>query len=349
MKQSIKSFELLESNDGTYPNFDLKIIIKPCYRCNHNCWFCHEYDNKSKMWSKEDCNLFLEKIKRIPSHYKRIYLYFYGGEPTMSPEWEYLHYELVKIFLDRELFVQTQTNMSMKIDRLDTFLENINKVKSNNHIIDICSSYHIGKQKVENFIEKMKICEKHNALGFCFFSTEMTKEEQMIKEFYQIADIFPEKTKLRFTEITFTNDRKATNWLHTGKKISGYENYFNNEYLVGDDHANAMEYRYFMKKYPEFKNFLEDGWNFKINGKTVVKYTDVKNQQMNKFRFFKCSCGKKQLVIDHNLKVTHCNDDFYNNIKIKDLKDIDFESYLAKNAVCANVRCSDGLEFKKWK
>ena len=63
----------------------------------------------------------------------------------------------------------------------------------------------------------------------------------------------------------------------------------------------------------------------------------------------KCACGLKNIVIDHNLKIYHCNDDFYNNINITDIRDLDLNTYLNKYVRCLNNACYDGLDHKKIK
>ena len=126
--EKIKSFEIIQTDE--WPQYDLKITLKPCFRCNHKCWFCEEYDNKTKTWTKDQCDEVLNKLKDIPRDKKKIFFYFYGGEPTLSKYWEYLHYKLIQIFPERDLFIQTQTNLSLNEDRLKKFLHKINNIKS---------------------------------------------------------------------------------------------------------------------------------------------------------------------------------------------------------------------------
>jgi organic radical activating enzyme len=330
-------FELIQS--GQWPKYDLKVTLKPCFRCNHNCWFCSEYDNRTHMWSKDECDVVLDKLQELPVNKKKIFFYLYGGEPTLSKHWEYLHYRLVEMFKDRELFIQTQTNMSLTEQRLDRFLEKINNVKESSHTIDICSSYHLDKQKVDDFIKKMDICNNYNSLGLCFFSTEIPKEDQFLSEFSMIAAKYPSKIKLKFTVL----DRQEyiTN--------PDLKHLYEDDYLLGEDGGRYIEYRYFMRKYPELVNYLESGWNFRVDNK-IKNYVDIKNEQIHtKFKYMKCQCGTKGIVIDHNLKVYHCNDDYYNRINISDLHDINFEKYLRKDVRCLNRECWDGLDFTKYR
>ena len=99
----MNNFELIQTDE--YPDFDLKVTLKPSYRCNQNCWFCEEYDNSSNMWTLEQCDRVLDKLREIPEDKQKIWFYFYGGEPTISEHWEYLHFKIIEMFPDRELFI----------------------------------------------------------------------------------------------------------------------------------------------------------------------------------------------------------------------------------------------------
>jgi len=334
--EKITSFEIISHPE--WFDYDLKVTLKPTFKCNHKCWFCTEYDNSTKSWTREQCDAVLSKLAEIPATKKKIFFYFYGGEPTLSKYWEYLNYRLVEIFYDRELFIQTQTNLSLNADRLDKFLKTIHSLKSDNHTIDICSSYHLNKQCVEDFIDKMHICNDYNSLGFCFFSTELLHKEQTLRELQSIIDVYPSKVKMRFTEI---HDLKYRN-------IPEYAEYLDDPYLLGTDNGKSLEFRYWLKYYPDLSQYFESGWNFNVNDK-VFNFSEVSAYNIHmKFKFMKCDCGIKNMVIDHNLKVYHCNDDFYNNINVHALNEIDMQTYFNKAVRCLNNACYDGLDHKKY-
>ncbi len=335
--KKIKNFELIKTEE--WPDYDLKVTLKPCFKCNHKCWFCLEYNNNTKTWTKQQCDDVLEKLKTIPKNKKKIFFYFYGGEPTMSEHWEYLNFKLIEFFKDRQLYIQTQTNLSIGKKRLEKFLIEVNNIKRDNHTINICSSYHINKQRVETFIEKMHICNKYKALGLCFFSTELPEKEKTLNELYKIVEAYPDKLKMRFTE---TEDL-------VNKNIKGYEKYIKDEYLIGNDNGKSLEFRYWLKYYPELKKYFEQGWNFKVNDR-VYNFSEVSGYNIHKkFKYMKCDCGIKNMVIDHDLNVFHCNDDFYNKINITKLKDLNLTTYLNNAVRCLNNHCYDGLDHKKYR
>lgn len=332
----MKRFELVQSD--MFPRYDVKITLKPSYRCNQKCWYCPEYDNKSKMWTLEDCNRVIEKLTELPSRFERLFIYMYGGEPTLSKYWEYIQLRLSEAFADRQVYFQTQTNMSIKPDRLDNFLTEFNQQKSESHEVNICSSYHLGKQNVNDFIDKMNICETHNSMGYCFFSTEIPKEKQTIAEFNAIEARFPGMCKLKFTVIPNL----------TILRLPGYTHLFDDEYLVGDDKGEYIEYRYFLRKYPHLEQHLEHGWTFSVDDEHM-NYADVINRKIYKqFKYKKCTAGRKGVVVDHNLLVYHCNDDFEMGINSTGITELDLHTYLNRDAICLNCSCWDGLDFKKY-
>lgn len=326
----INNFELIQTS--AYPDFDLKVTLKPSFRCNQSCWFCNEYDNDSHQWTKEDCDLVLEKLRDIPSDKNSLWIYFYGGEPTLSKHWEYLQYEIVRMFPFKELFIQTQTNMSINPTRLRLFLAQINECKQPNHTIDICGSYHLNKQTVEQYLDVMDVCDEYKALGLTFFNTDLLHKGQFFKEFYTLVAKYPEHIKLRFTEI--------------GKGVQDTK-----EAKLYDDKypIKSYEYTYLMEYHKELKEYFEEGFNFNVDD-TVMNFAEVSGTDVHKnFRLMKCECGSKNLVIDHNLKAYHCNDDFKNNINVHEIADIDLKLFLDKPVFCMNSACYDGLEFHKWK
>lgn len=333
----MKSFKLIPTQE--WFDYDLKITLKPCFRCNHNCWFCSEYDNKTKTWDRDQCDQVLQKLQDIPKDRKKIFFYFYGGEPTLSKYWEYLCLQIVNMFPDKELYIQTQTNLSLSEKRLKAYLNDIHEQKQQNHQVNICTSYHLGKQDVNEFIEKMSVCDEFDSMGLCFFSTEIPKHDQCIREFNLLLERFPDNIKLRFTE---THNLK-------NKNIPEYEQLLTDDYLVGQDNGKSLEYRYWLRKYPEWKKYFESGWNFDVDGKTY-NFSEVSANNIHmKFKYLKCDCGVKNMVIDHNLKVYHCNDDYYKQINITHLNDLDLATYLTKPVRCLNSACYDGLDFHKYK
>ena len=331
----MKRFELIDN--GVWYKYDLKITLKPCYRCNQCCWYCHEFDNKTNMWSLEQCDEVLDKLSRIPTSREDIFIYMYGGEPTMSDYWEYLQLELSNLLSDRNVVFQTQTNMSVSAYRLRNFLSDARANMPDNHVIDICSSYHLYKQSVDEFISKMRICDEYDSLGFCFFSTEIDKEEQMISDFNSLIAVYPDKVKMKFTVVGDVRTNRR------------YKHLLKDDYLMGTDDGEYIEYRYYTRKYPHMKQYLEHSWNFDVDGVNKNYVDVVHDRDYARVKYMRCEAGSKGIVIDHDLLVYHCNDDFESKIKQTSLQDFEVADYIKTDTVCLNCSCWDGLDFKKYR
>ena len=70
-------FELIQTNE--YPDFDMKVTMKPSFRCNQNCWFCEEYDNDAGDWTPEMHDDALNILHEAIKDKDNIFIYFYGG------------------------------------------------------------------------------------------------------------------------------------------------------------------------------------------------------------------------------------------------------------------------------
>lgn len=303
----MKSFEL---NRDYNRNFDLKITLKPTYKCNQMCSFCMEYNNSFESWDIETVDLLCKKLEELPEKFKNIFIYYYGGEPTLFKYLEYLTSNLFKTFKNRNVFIQCQTNGSISFERIKNF---------NYNNFEFCTSYHLGKQDIHEFIDKLKLMRKMNILGYCFINTEMDKEEQFIKEFNILKEIIPDKLKMRFTF---------------------YPN------------ATIRDYDYFIKKYPFLNNFCEEQFEFNVDGE-VIGYDEFYNKRMNTFKNMKCRCSAMSVVINWDKSVFYCDDETRvllnpHNRKLLLLKDLDFNTFFRPFKICQEMWCHRGLDFSKY-
>jgi len=322
-------FELLNKS---FPyDTDLKITLEPSYRCNQQCWFCTEYDNNSKDYTINDIDNIIIKLKEILNtlKIKTLFIYIYGGEPTLNINLFYMLKELDKLIFnynfDKSL-IQIQSNLSISTDRL---LE-ISRYTFNTKL-EICSSYHVGYQSVKTFLDKLDILNNYNKLGYCFVNSDYTQEDRFIEEFNILSKKYPDKIKIRFTEVELNFKNKD--------KISKYPKMDKKDLF-------EFEYKYFSNKYTYLLNYLEDKFTFNFDDK-VLNYSELVGKSLNYFRMFKCEAGKKSIVIDHQLIVYPCTHYAKYNICSKKLEDFNINDL--KSNYCLLYRCYDGLEFKKWK
>ncbi|RLA77000.1 MAG: hypothetical protein DRG78_18070 [Epsilonproteobacteria bacterium] len=313
----------MECFKTTQNNYTHKITLKPSVRCDQQCWFCDEYDNNESDWSLEDSENIILKIKEMFSCDDKLFIYLYGGEPLLYKHWENLIFELLD--LDLDISIQIQTNLSISNKRLELFYSNISHVDQPR--LEFCSSYHLGKQKVNDFVEKLNTLKKFNGLGYCFFNTDVGLETQFKDEFLIVKKVIGNKLKVRFTEADPTNI--PNNYPKEAKEFIG----------------KNFDYLYF-KDFDYIKDSLEEEFTFSYDN-SIYNFSELISKDLNEFKLWKCDCGTQNMVIDNNLNVYYCNDDYTNNhygIKLKDLNKDFF-----KLKYCMNDVCHDGLEYRKWK
>jgi hypothetical protein len=240
--------------------YDIKIMMQPSFMCNQKCWFCTEWDNNTKIWDKDDCDKVLKMLSTLPEDKKSIYFLFHGGEPTLCKHWEYFHYKLIDMWRDRELFIQTQTNLSINYNRLEKFLSDITKHKSAHHVIDIHGSYHLDKQHVDDYVKKMTLIQDYVGFGAVSFSAEIVhKTQKTLDEYQQLVQCLPPGKV--FYRSTIVND--PINVFKDGNAGKGrmlppheFERYSelikeDPEYYLGKDDGGLIEYKYMKRYYPE--------------------------------------------------------------------------------------------------
>lgn len=326
--------------------YDMKVMMQPSYKCNQNCWFCQEWDNTSKIWTKDDCDKVLSKLEKMPEDKKSIYFLFHGGEPTLCRHWEYFHYRLVDIWKDRELFIQTQTNLSMNKKRLEKFLDKIHEIKPSHHVIDISSSYHIGKQNVDDFIEKMKIYQKYVGFGPCSFTAELIhKEKQTLYEYNKLVDSMPpgkiwwRPVVVNDVEDVFERGDAGMGRMLPDNEFRRYKELLESdrEYYAGKKNGATIEYKYMLRHFPEM-NHVYTPFNFNCLPNANLANSRWKNLYVTK-------CVNTMLGNTHALGIEYSDETRIEDI-ISDLYDRAIDLYEKQGAACVQnvkfMKCNSG-------
>ena len=158
-------------------------------------------------------------------------------------------------------------------------------------------------------------------------------------KFYKISEIYPDKLKLKFTRIP--------NIMKIKRPI--YTKLLKDDYLRGNDSGEALEYRYFLRKYPELEKYMEHSWTFNVDG-NHLNYSEVKSRAIHyKFKYMKCLAGRKSIVIDENLNAYRCNDYYYSKIQPIHISKLNFIEFLSKDIRCLSCKCTDGFDHMKYK
>ena len=364
--------------------YDIRIMLQCSYKCNHMCWFCDEWDNKTgNSWSIDECDIVLDKISNLPESYKNVYILFYGGEPTLCKHWEYMHFKIFEIFKDRNVLIQTQSNMSLNIDRLKSFTRLANHYIPDNIYFDVCGSYHIGKQTPERFIEKMNIVSDEALFGKISYAGEIINNlDQTLKEYDYISTnyiknliylrtVAVEQYKINVSKKYLDVISSSNKYKSAGPIVDFhylYDNYreYVFEYIpfgwkntktnhrgstVWDNLYLSMCYLSMSSTIGEFDHELDANVSDYINinwNRAIEKYIEGGQICGGSSRFMKCDSFQKGMVITHDLHVYSCLDNYYHNIQPIKLIEFDFENYLNPCYICPLDICvSSDTHFRK--
>ncbi len=104
---SIKDFDKLIANEYTNK---LVIEFKPTDNCNFDCSYCCFHDNTTKHLSREQFNNYKKILIERGTDKDEVFLFIYGGEPTMHPDILIYINELSQIYNDKKVKILIQTN-----------------------------------------------------------------------------------------------------------------------------------------------------------------------------------------------------------------------------------------------
>lgn len=284
-------------------SFDFKVTIKPTLKCNHQCWYCEEYDN-SNHTRLEDMTSIIEHLKLLNKN--NIWIYFYGGEPTINPYWE-------QLVLDCDIIasnIQTQSNLSLKLQRLEKFCDTNYRSK-----VTISPSYHISKQPIKEFIYKCSLLEQAGMLAPIFVSTEIKRAEQFKKDFQALYDKFGDKVKVRYTEY--------------GNDITMEYNYFSPNYSDKEEEYTFLLDNQSISYYNVRKNRIFEQFKYKrceSGSKHLVINPDGTLYNCNDYY-------EAGILLPYNI--------------LSDWNPNKFKSLFVDN-ICRVDTCVDGLEYVKY-
>jgi len=86
------------------------IEFKPTDNCNFSCSYCCFHDNTTKHLSDELFSNYLKVLSGMEINEKEIFLFVYGGEPTLHPKLADLIISIVNLFKDKKVNVLIQSN-----------------------------------------------------------------------------------------------------------------------------------------------------------------------------------------------------------------------------------------------
>lgn len=164
---------------GEYQNV-FTIEVRLTSKCNYNCYYCTDLHYNKVPFVIHNVNHICELINEAYKHFnKPIYLYIYGGEPTIYPYlFEYLDGILENVNSDVDFTLDIQSNLSLKNDWWENFCK---RYANKSQIIKICGSYHNTQTNIYTFIKKAIILKRHGMLNMLSFM--YNNKKNVMKDF----------------------------------------------------------------------------------------------------------------------------------------------------------------------
>ena len=325
-----KKIKNLENFKGVDEPTHFTIELRPTTKCNYNCFYCtdlHINENKIVRLNENNLVKIIYSIKKYTK--KDIHIFVCGGEPTVYP---YLT-ELLNIVtknLDKNDFIEIQTNLGMTQNKLTKFIDKIidkNKVK-------ISVSYH--NTQCNNhmlFVKKCLYLKSKNMLKMISYGYNSKKN--VLKDFNNGVKILGKQHCEIVPLINASVDQDINKGNETYKEI---------------DILNELEKVESWKNHSHFfdnqlKYTLKDGTEYNTNRNEMWK------KRTNNFLGTKCSIPKWKIYIDWDGGVYKCFNEQFAPIEpaFNLNNNYNFDNYF-KNLKCMDccfTTCFFDMEYEK--
>ena len=156
------------------------IEVRLTSKCNYNCYYCTDLHYNKVPFVKHNTKNMCDLINAAYNIFKKpIYIYIYGGEPTIYPHlYSYLDALVEGIQCDVDITIDIQSNLSLKLDWWKKFCE---RYKSVNHYLRICGSYHNTQTTIHDFLSKAVLLKKYGMLNVITFM--YNKQKNVLSDF----------------------------------------------------------------------------------------------------------------------------------------------------------------------
>ena len=305
------------------------IEVRLTSKCNYNCYYCTDlHYNKVpfiKHNSQNMCDLINVAYKLLK---KPIYIYIYGGEPTIYPHlYSYLDALVDGIDCDVDITIDIQSNLSLKLDWWKVFCE---KYSAINHYLKICGSYHNTQTSIHDFLSKAILLKKHNMLNVVTFM--YNKQKNVLNDFNVAVKFLGiehcEISPLIDSRVSQPNDSNIDelSFINENENIDNFKShsFFFNESISVEEKNGKV------KKRSRFDFWLTND---------------------NSFTGCQCSSPLDRLVIDWDGSAFYCESHLFSEetplFNIND--DNDYALYFAnlKPTQCIFKKCFFNIESKK--
>lgn len=267
-------FDVKEFDKLICTEFTDKFVIefKPTDKCNFGCSYCCFHDNQGVHLSDENFYKYLEVLRNINTSNKEIFLFVYGGEPTLHPHMTEYIIRMRDNFPNKKFRALIQSNgMHWSLEDYKHHCEILME-----HDIDFQFgfSFHHESCKVSDLkprIDYLRSIDKFETLVYMLTRKGIDKHVQMIKVLKGMGIPLYVRTILQESE-----------WI--GKS----------------------EYRKWISHKPDETPFIvvDDG------GVHCYSFEELAMQGYLNFNGYCCSAGQNVLLLSANGKIYRCDMDF---------------------------------------
>jgi organic radical activating enzyme len=305
------------------------IEVRLTSKCNYNCYYCTDLHYNKVPFVVHNVKHICDAINAAYTVFKKpIYLYIYGGEPTIYPHLnEYLDGLIEYVNCDVDITIDIQSNLSLKVDWWKNFCEKYQKI---NHYFKICGSYHNTQTTIHGFLNRALLLKKYNMLNKITFM--YNKHKCVMDDFNTAIKLLG----LEHCEISPLIDSRVSQ-----PKDSNIDEL---EYINNKENINSLKSHSFF--------FNECIPVQQKNGSLLKKSRfDFWINNDNVFTGCKCYTPLDRLVIDWDGSAFYCESHLFSesnpifNINNKN----DYLTYFkdVKPTTCAFKKCFFNIESKK--
>lgn len=236
--------------------------------CNYNCSYCNDYHRSGLYRWPDNWEPYINLISTLKTRNKYLYVEVLGGEPTVWPKFQ----EFVDTISDQNVFVEYATNASRTINYWNRF-------KTQRAFVFL--SWHYEFADDDHFYSVAEIMQHKASVSVPL----------MI-----VPDNF-ERAKQLYQRLTALNIECTPKFTRTSINGTSYFEYTDEQrQWIQNNHYNKMK---------PFGIDWEIPRNLHFNGKKI-KFMDVLDQDLHKFKGYTCTAGIKRLMVEPNGNIKRC-------------------------------------------
>lgn len=236
--------------------------------CNYSCSYCNDYHRSGSHRWPDNWEPYINLIYNLKKRNKYLYIEVLGGEPTVWPKFQ----EFVDTISDKNVFVEYATNASRTINYWNQF-------KTQRAFVFL--SWHYEFADDDHFYSVAEIMQHKASVSVPL----------MI-----VPDNF-ERAKILYQRLTDLNIECTPKFTRTSINGTSYFEYT-------DEQRQWIQTNHFNKMKP-FGIDWEIPRNLHFNGKKI-KFMDVLDQGLHKFKGYTCTAGIKRLMVEPNGNIKRC-------------------------------------------